>query len=90
MTLRCPMIRLDIRCPAPLNRRGSWGDGAHLRSGIVTLDVHDLNVRVAEDKPDDVRPHHPGTDAATGGISVELKKIVLLFSRVPGKLNCTF
>lgn len=84
MTLVCPMIRLDIRCPAPLNRRGSWGDGAHLRSGIVTLDIHDLNVRVAEDKPDAVRTRH-SVDTASGGINVEFQKVILLFSRVPGK-----
>lgn len=87
MTLRCPVIRLDIRCPAPLNRRGSWGDGAHLRSGIVTLDIHDLNVRVAEDKPDTRR--HLSSDVS-GGINVEFQKIVLLFSRVPGEFGCPF
>jgi autophagy-related protein 2 len=78
------MIRLDIRCPAPLNRRGSWGDGAHLRSGIVTLDIHDLNVRVSEDKPDTRRHLSPD---ASGGINVEFQKIVLLFSRVPGEFS---
>ncbi|BEJ01025.1 hypothetical protein CcaverHIS631_0508820 [Cutaneotrichosporon cavernicola] len=87
MTLRCPMIRLDIRCPAPPNRRGSWGDGAHLRSGIVTLDIHDLNVRVAEDKPDARR--HPSSDIS-GGINVEFQKIVLLFSRVPEQRSSAF
>ncbi|GMK55469.1 hypothetical protein CspeluHIS016_0205250 [Cutaneotrichosporon spelunceum] len=87
MTLRCPMIRLDIRCPAPPNRRGSWGDGAHLRSGIVTLDIHDLNVRVVEDKPDVRR--HPSADVS-GGINVEFQKIVLLFSRVPEQHSSAF
>lgn len=91
--VRCPLIRLDIRCPAPLSRRGSWGDGAHLRSGIVTLDIHDLNVIVAEDRssaassrrPDQVPLGSPGK----GGINVEWQKVVFLFSRAPGKLPPT-
>ncbi|CAK9781050.1 hypothetical protein CC85DRAFT_269388 [Cutaneotrichosporon oleaginosum] len=87
LTVRCPMIRLDIRCPAPLSRRGSWGDGAHLRSGIVTLDIHDLNIRVAEDKLDARRHLSPDV---SGGINVEFQKVVLLFSRVPEQRSSAF
>ncbi|TXT13731.1 hypothetical protein VHUM_01098 [Vanrija humicola] len=62
VTVRCPTIRLDIRCPAPPARRGSWGDGAHLRSGIVTIDIHGLQARVAQDPvqaPQTRRPSIP-------------------------------
>lgn len=88
--LACPMIRLDIRCPAPLNRRGSWGDGAHLRSGIVTLDIHGLNVSMAADPavpPSLTRrgSQGPFEPPPEGGINVEWQKMVFLFSRVPGK-----
>jgi len=83
------MIRLDIRCPAPPNRRGSWGDGAHLRSGIVTLDIHGLNTSVT-DTPVSPAATAPGRRASTGlepqpkgGINVEWQRMVFLFSRVP-------
>lgn len=84
------MIRLDIRCPAPPNRRGSWGDGAHLRSGIVTLDVHGLNLKVTQGQGgrDLARPtrrlSEPRDPQEEEGISVEWQKMVFLFSRVPG------
>lgn len=89
LVLRCPLIRLDIRCPAPVNRRGSWGDGAHLRSGIVTLDIHGLHASAK-------RPSMPSssgrvslgrnTTSSEPKAAVRCEKIFLFFSRVPGKL----
>lgn len=80
------MIRLSIRCPAPPSRRGSWGDGAHLRSGIVTLDVHGLSITVAEDKPLATRRPSQGLadTTAPGGVNVRWQKAVFLFSRAQG------
>lgn len=95
MKLTCPMIRLDIRCPAPVNRRGSWGDGAHLRSGIVTLDIHSLSVNVAEDPPAGVaqgRRPSQGTfePDPLGGTQVEWQTMLFLFSRAPEKRTSAF
>jgi autophagy-related protein 2 len=86
LIIRCPLVRLDIRCPAPVNRRGSWGDGAHLRSGIVTLDIHGLHATAKQ----------PASSAETGRISfnrgaiepkatVAWDKMMLFFARVPGQ-----
>jgi autophagy-related protein 2 len=83
-----PMIRLDIRCPAPPNRRGSWGDGAHLRSGIVTLDVHGLHA-VAKRPADGgaiIQKRGPGAQVKMEPkASVEWQKMFLFFCRVPGE-----
>lgn len=86
LVVHCPLVRLDIRCPAPVNRRGSWGDGAHLRSGIVTLDIHGLDAAIKR----------PGQNGGSGGgrsfsnstvepkASIGWQKMLLFFSRVPG------
>lgn len=42
-SLRCPLVRAEIRCPAPSSSRGI-GDGSFIRSGIVILDVHDVHL----------------------------------------------
>jgi autophagy-related protein 2 len=81
--IKCPMLRLSIRCPAPPNRRGTWGDGAHLRSGIVTLDLHGLHAKMSG-------PEEPGNKRTLagdeqGGSIVEWKKMIFFFSRVPGR-----
>ena len=81
--IRCPMLRVSIRCPAPPNRRGTWGDGAHLRSGIVTLDLHGLNAKVAGS--DELSRKRSVRDGEEGGSVVEWKKMIFFFSRVPGK-----
>jgi autophagy-related protein 2 len=92
LMVNCPLIRLDIRCPAPASRRGSWGDGAHLRSGIVTLDLHGLTVGVKRALPasptgrSSVHPKH--TAESSGSVHVEWQKLVLLFCRAPGE--CLF
>ncbi|KAL7422146.1 autophagy-related protein 2 [Cryptotrichosporon argae] len=77
--VRCPTVRVDIRCPAPLKARQGWGDGTHLRSGIVTLDVHGVEVK-AKAK----RKQH------AGGIEVEWRKMMLFFCRVPDKRSSAF
>ncbi len=99
LILRCPMIRLDIRCPAPPNRRGTWGDGAHLRSGIVTLDLHGLTASVGEPsgvpstKPTIRQRRTSQAGEATrrldsnAAASVEWQKMILFFSRVPGEFG---
>lgn len=85
LVVHCPLVRLDIRCPAPVNRRGSWGDGAHLRSGIVTLDIHGLDAALKQ----------PGQGGGSGRVSftnntaepkasIGWQKMLLFFSRVPG------
>ena len=80
------MVRLDIRCPAPPNRRGSWGDGAHLRSGIVTLDIHGLCASVKQPGEVAAIPRRgAGQGAAEPKASVEWQKMLLFFCRVPGK-----
>jgi autophagy-related protein 2 len=99
LVVQCPLVRLDIRCPAPLNRRGSWGSGAHLRSGIVTLDIHGLLSRIGSaGGGKQLQPSGPmrrssqtkggmasGEDAAS--IEVEWQKMILFFCRVPGGLS---
>lgn len=95
MKLACPMIRLDIRCPAPVNRRGSWGDGAHLRSGIVTLDIHGLSVNIAEDPPATLpqarRPSQGSFEPdPLGGTQVEWQTMLFLFSRAPERRTSAF
>jgi autophagy-related protein 2 len=85
LVFKCPMVRLDIRCPAPPNRRGSWGDGAHLRSGIVTLDIHGLCATIKQ--PGEVAPRRMSErHASEPKASVEWQKMLLFFCRVPGKL----
>ena len=77
--LRCPMIRLSIRCPAPINRRGTWGDGAHLRSGIVTLDLHCVDAHLGQT----AQKSASKAVAETSRSVVQWKKMILFFSRVP-------
>lgn len=86
LVFQCSMVRLDIRCPAPPNRRGSWGDGAHLRSGIVTLDIHGLCGSVKQPGEVAVAPRRgAGQSTAEPKASVEWQKMLLFFCRVPGK-----
>lgn len=88
LVIHCSLVRLDIRCPAPVNRRGSWGDGAHLRSGIVTLDIHGLDAAIKR----------PGLNGGSGigrvsfsnntaepKASIGWQNMLLFFSRVPGE-----
>lgn len=95
LTVRCSLVRIDIRCPAPPSRRGNWGDDAHLRSGIVTLDIHGLGAHLGQDSN---RDGHEGR--RVGGIvprddagprsNVEWQKMILFFCRVPGKPTLLF
>jgi autophagy-related protein 2 len=88
LVFKCPKVRLDIRCPAPINRRGSWGDGAHLRSGIVTLDVHGLCASVKQSGEITAPRRVGGQITSEPKASVEWQKMLLFFCRVPGK-HCT-
>lgn len=87
--ISCPLLRLSLRCPAPLNRRGTWGDGAHLRSGIVTLDVHTLRASIAASSPPTSISHRTANTVPQAmevpSTSVQWKKMMLFFNRVPGK-----
>jgi autophagy-related protein 2 len=93
LILRCPVVRLDIRCPAPPNRRSTWGDGGHLRSGIVTLDIHGLAARIGQPRPTDLtqplstrRASYVAPPSDQGGaVQVEWQKMVFFFCRVPGR-----
>lgn len=78
LEVSCPMIRIDIRCPAPINRRGTWGDGAHLRSGIVTLDLHRLALRLGN-KSGDSHGKRGASD-----VILDWDKMIFFFCRVPG------
>ncbi|KAK8870012.1 hypothetical protein IAR55_000582 [Kwoniella newhampshirensis] len=95
--INCPLMRLDIRCPAPVNRRGSWGDGGHLRSGIVTLDIHHLRSKVTGAASElqtwygrTVKETGDLPSTSGGGTSVECEKIVLFFSRAPERKSIAF
>lgn len=88
LIVRCSLVRLDIRCPAPVNRRGSWGDGAHLRSGIVTLDIHALHATAKQS----AQTTGPSRVSFTRGTSepkatVSSGRMLLFFTRVPGKFH---
>jgi autophagy-related protein 2 len=88
LVFKCPMVRLDIRCPAPPNRRGSWGDGAHLRSCIVTLDIHGLHA-VAKRPMEMSGQRRGGQIKLEPKASVEWEKMYLFFCRVPGESYST-
>lgn len=83
--VNCPLIRLDIRCPAPLARRGTWGDGAHLRSGIVTLDVHGLRVFLGSSGVQE--PSRRAVETKDVG-RVTWDRMILFFCRIPSKWFC--
>lgn len=86
LVVRCPLVRLDIRCPAPINRRGSWGDGAHLRSGIVTLDMHGLYASVKKPLQSSGSSRVAfNKGAAEPKASIGWQRMLLFFSRVPGR-----
>ncbi|OCF72102.1 hypothetical protein I204_07366 [Kwoniella mangroviensis CBS 8886] len=87
--IKCPSIRLDIRCPAPINRRGTWGDGGHLRSGIVTLDMHHLRVRISAGK-EQVDKSSRRAESGEDGTKVMWEKMVLFFSRAPERKSSAF
>jgi autophagy-related protein 2 len=91
LAVQCPLVRIDIRCPAPPSRRGSWGDDAHLRSGIVTLDIHGLAACVGQASGQTTsgiaarRSSGVGPGSEPGPSSnVEWQKMILFFCRVPG------
>ncbi|GFZ46386.1 Autophagy-related protein 2 [Saitozyma sp. JCM 24511] len=98
LILRCPVVRLDIRCPAPPNRRSTWGDGGHLRSGIVTLDIHGLAARIGQPRTADLTQSLPTRRASqiappsdqAGALQAEWQKMVFFFCRVPEKRSSAF
>ncbi|WVQ70336.1 uncharacterized protein L199_008562 [Kwoniella botswanensis] len=87
--IKCPLVRLDIRCPAPINRRGTWGDGGHLRSGIVTLDMHHLRARISAAK-EQVDQSSRRAESGEDGTKVMWEKMVLFFSRAPERKSSAF
>ena len=84
--IACPMIRMDIRCPAPPKKRGTWGDSVSLRSGIVTLDVHRVKARLSGPSSSGDHAAAPSMTSAKALGSVDCQKAVVLFCRAPGKL----
>jgi hypothetical protein len=68
----------------------AWISAAHLRSGIVTLDIHGLCAS-AKQPGEVVAPRRGvGQSAAEPKASVEWQKMLLFFCRVPGKLSPPF
>ncbi|WWD01656.1 hypothetical protein V866_008601 [Kwoniella sp. B9012] len=87
--IKCPLVRLDIRCPAPINRRGTWGDGGHLRSGIVTLDMHHLRARISAAK-EQVDQSRRRAESGEDGTKVMWEKMILFLSRAPERKSSAF
>ncbi|ORX39665.1 hypothetical protein BD324DRAFT_648300 [Kockovaella imperatae] len=86
--VRCPVLRCDVRCPAPPKKRGTWGDSGSLRSGIVTLDVHDVTVQVGSGPPS-----HGSTvtrHTAEPVANVACRKVIVLFCRASEKRSAAF
>lgn len=85
--VRCPLLRIDIRCPAPPGRRGTWGDDAHLRSGIVTLDIHGLAAHLGRSLGSTTGAARPTRESTESGstANVEWRRMILFFCRVPGQ-----
>ena len=81
----CALIRISIRCPAPVNRRGTWGDGAHLRSGIVSLDIHDLEAGMSSSSGPRAKKVGSRSGNVQEGTNIAWKQMFLFFSRVPCK-----
>ncbi|WRT66888.1 uncharacterized protein IL334_003851 [Kwoniella shivajii] len=95
LDIRCSLLRLDIRCPAPVNRRGTWGDGGHLRSGIVTLDIQYLKTKVstgssATTATSQSSTRNPGRKDGEGTTIVNWDKMILFFSRAPERRSSAF
>ncbi|WVW83423.1 hypothetical protein I302_105443 [Kwoniella bestiolae CBS 10118] len=88
--IKCPLVRLDIRCPAPINRRGTWGDGGHLRSGIVTLDMHHLRAKVSAGGNVEGGSSRKSEKGQEDGTMVMWEKMVLFFSRAPERRSSAF
>ena len=80
--ISCPVLRLDIRCPAPPAKRGTWGDASSLRSGIVTLDIHGLTALLGGPAPV-TSPAQRGKVDNLG--KVDCQKAILFFCRAPGQ-----
>ncbi|EIW70236.1 hypothetical protein TREMEDRAFT_30206 [Tremella mesenterica DSM 1558] len=89
LQVSCPMIRVDIRCPAPPNRRGSWGDGGYLRSGVVSLDIHTFCLKTTYPRQSS-QSRDFRSASGTPSIRVEWRKVLLFFCRVPAKKASAF
>ncbi|WWC85245.1 uncharacterized protein L201_000107 [Kwoniella dendrophila CBS 6074] len=88
INIKCPLVRLDIRCPAPINKRNTWGDGGHLRSGIVTLDLHHLRTKITSSKKISDMSHKNPEGSSGEGTNIMWEKMVLFFSRAPERKSC--
>ncbi|WVR04987.1 hypothetical protein IAU60_001999 [Kwoniella sp. DSM 27419] len=88
-TIRCAMVRLDIRCPAPINHRETWGDGGHLRSGIVTLDIHQIAAEISAASSNGQLPLQQ-TSGQHSGSSLEWERMLLFFCRAREKRSSAF
>ncbi|WVQ78252.1 hypothetical protein IAT38_000336 [Cryptococcus sp. DSM 104549] len=86
LDISCPMLRLSIRCPAPVGRRGTWGDGGHLRSGIVMMDVQRWRGRVSAPGPG----AGDGKGGGEGETKVEWEKMIMFFARAPDRRSSAF
>lgn len=81
----CPVIRLDIRCPAPPSRRGTWGESGHLRSGIVTLDVVGLSAKILRPSTADDKRISFSVTKTTDVADVSVERMLVYFCRASGE-----
>lgn len=77
--VQAPFIRLDLRCPARTSSQGI-GDGSFMRSGIFTLDIHQVAVQLSSSSPDDIRPRSGAPPPPT--MQIEWRQLGLFFLRV--------
>ncbi|WVQ71457.1 hypothetical protein IAR50_000994 [Cryptococcus sp. DSM 104548] len=85
MEIRCSMLRLDVRCPEPPPEgaeREAWSEGSGLRSGILSVDVHGLRVKLLNGR--DVG--HQGKES----VKVEFERTLLFFAPAGQRHACAF
>ena len=98
-TVSCPMIRLDVRCPAPPKRRERSSDSIYRLMGIVTLDVHQLRISLASPASQDaIQPSRPvrfnlptdSVNTTPASIRLNCQKAILFFCRASEKKTSAF
>lgn len=81
-TLHLPFLRLEIRCPAPASSKGI-GDGSIMRSGILTLDVHQASIRLSPSAGTSSGAAQPRAAAPPSpSVQLEWRQLGLFFLRV--------
>ncbi|ODO11399.1 hypothetical protein I350_00178 [Cryptococcus amylolentus CBS 6273] len=83
--IRCSMLRLDVRCPEPPPEgveREAWSEGSGLRSGIFSVDVHGLGVKLLHGRDNG----HQGKEVA----KVEFESTLFFFAPAGQRNACAF